>query len=561
MKKTLFIYTIGMMFILISSPQRSKSQFAVTDPIVENLKVCLDRTIYISGEKILFTAFILNNLGPAGDNFSKVIYCELISPGGNRITGGKYEVDNSIAHGCLGIPEETISGIYFLKSYSRFMRNGDPQDYNYIRLKIVNPYKSEVISGYKVVAADSVQVRNLPRNNDDQRFNLTVAKKVVHPKEEVEINIDGNPGPDERFKMCLSVIPAGTWSSISTTADSISGDLQYYPETRGISLSGRFLEKESGQAITNAKVNLSIIGDKDVMAVRTNSSGEFYFALPDYNGNHDIFLCGEDIPDISPTIYIDNDFCTQPVILQAPAFHLDDMERETAYKLAVNQKLTSVFKNSTTIDKNEPPINSLSFYGKPDNILVIDKYIDLPTLEEYFYELLSAISVRKQDGRKRFRFITDRTEMTIYDPLVMIDWVAVDDVERILAMSPKGIDRIELIKSPYFKGNITYGGIISFISKKNDFAGIDLPASGTFVNYKFFEECSSDSFPESYPNNIPDSRNTIYWNPDVQLNEKGSAELLFTAPDTPGKYSIVLRGMAFEGEDIIIRKEIEVTAE
>lgn len=550
-----------MILILISFPHGSRSQIPISNPIIENIKVCIDRTIYISGEKILFTAFILNNLGPAGDNFSKVIYCELISPGGNRITGGKYEVNNSFAQGCLAIPEETISGIYFLKSYSRFMRNGDPQNYNYIRLKIVNPYKSEVISGYEVVAIDSVQSKNLPHKNDYQRLDLRVANQVVHPKEEVEIKIDGKPGLEGQFKMCLTVIPAGTWNSISTTGDSISGGLQYYPETRGISLSGKFLEKESGQAITNAKVNLSIIGDKDVMAVRTNSSGEFYFALPDYNGSHDIFLCGEDIPDISPSIYIDNDFCTQPVNLQAPAFHLGETERETAYNLAVNQKLTSVFQNSIPIEKDEVPKNSLSFYGEPDNILVIDKYIDLPTLEEYFYELISSVSVRKQDGRKRFRFVTDRTEMTIYDPLVMIDWVAVDDVERVLAMSPKGIDRIELVKSPYFKGNITYGGIISFISKKNDFAGIDLPASGTFVNYKFFEKCSNDSLPKSYPKNIPDSRNTIYWDPDVQLNEKGSTEIQVTAPDTPGKYSIVLRGMAFEGEDIIILKEIEVTAE
>ena len=39
-------------------------------------------------------------------------------------------------------------------------------------------------------------------------------------------------------------------------------------------------------------------------------------------------------------------------------------------------------------------------------------------------------------------------------------------------------------------GNITYGGIISFVSRKNNFAGIDLPKSGTFISYSFLEDCT-----------------------------------------------------------------------
>jgi len=128
-------------------------------------------------------------------------------------------------------------------------------------------------------------------------------------------------------------------------------------------------------------------------------------------------------------------------------------------------------------------------------------------------------------------------------------------------MSPAGIDHIELVSSLYIKGNITYGGIISFVSRKNDFAGIDLPKSGTFINYKFLEECSGNIPAGPLPVNHPDSRNTVYWDPDVQTNDKGSTDIFFTAPDTPGKYIILLSGIGESGKDVIVREEFEVIAD
>jgi hypothetical protein len=110
-------------------------------------------------------------------------------------------------------------------------------------------------------------------------------------------------------------------------------------------------------------------------------------------------------------------------------------------------------------------------------------------------------------------------------------------------MSPRLIERIELVNSPYIKGNITYGGIISFFSKNGDFAGIDLPTSGTFINYQFLEDCPGTIPDVTMAKNIPDTRNTVYWDPDLLLDGDGKAEASFIAPETPGLYVIVLKGM------------------
>jgi len=329
----------------------------------------------------------------------------------------------------------------------------------------------------------------------------------------------------------------------------------YFPETRGISLSGKVNGKESGKPVPGVQVNLSIIGDKDILVVCTDSSGRFFFALPDDHGNKDIFLCAANLPDIVPEILIDNDFCSRPVNLPSLPFILNEDEMKAAFNLAVNARISSRFREEVNPHDSLKQETDPPFYGVPSEVVVMDKYIDLPTLGEYFTELSMMVSLRKVHGKKQFRFFTTQPEMSIYDPLVLVDWVAVENIDKVLAMAPRDIERIELVNSPYVKGNITYGGIISFVSRKHDFAGIDLPASGTFVNYSFLEECTGN-LPQDLPRgNIPDSRNTVYWNPDVQTNDQGSALLSFTAPRIPGRYIILLRKMSSTGE-ILISKEI-----
>lgn len=546
---------------MISACSGLRSQDLFVDAGGERIQVCTDRTMYISGEKVFFSAIIYNVKGFSLEEFSRVYYCELITPDGKKIGGGKYLLQNSSGQGCIIIPEETISGIYFLRFYTRFMRNISAGEYKYIMLKIINPFKTEVLSWN-----DSFDKINLVENHSDIpavdiSLNILSGKKTFSTREEVSLNITGNTGKGSPEKLCLSVIPESTYEDpfihVKGEPNTDKNGI-YNPETRGISLSGQLIAKESGKPVPDAKVNLSIIGNKDIQAVRTDSSGRFFFALPGYQSDKDIFLCADDLPDIKPEILIDNDFCSKPVHLYAPMFNLNEEERKAAYKLAVNSRITAMFRDESGVIDTVSEENDIQFYGKPYEVLVMEKFIDLPTLEEYFTELPGMVKLRKIHGKKQFRFYNTQPEMLESDPLLLVDWVAVNDITKVLAMSPREINWIELVDCPYVKGNITYGGIISFVSKKNDFAGIDLPTSGTFVNYGFLEKCTENNSPDPLPGDIPDSRNTVYWNPDVQLDKDGTTGISFTAPDTPGKYFILLRRMSNTGEEVLTKEMIVV---
>jgi len=166
----------------------------------ERIQVCTDRTLYISGEKVFFSAVIFNVRDPQAAQVSRAFYGELITPDGKKIAGGKYLLQNSSGQGCLTIPEETISGFYFLRFYTRFMRNISTDEYKYILLKIINPFKTEVLPGKDKPDTTQAEANNRIVVTGDGILEILTEKKSFSPGEEIRLSINGNKG-----KECIPV--------------------------------------------------------------------------------------------------------------------------------------------------------------------------------------------------------------------------------------------------------------------------------------------------------------------------------------------------------------------
>jgi hypothetical protein len=514
---------------------------------VEKVGLLTDRTLYIAGEQVQFSATISSSLQ---SDRSKVLYVELITPNGKRIEGDKFLIVKDATQGCLAIPEDAVTGYYYLRAYTKYMRNAGPGAYTYVAIKMVNPLSNEVLPGGEDHAFS--QTRSM--QDAGQVFTISLEKNEFAKDENVNATISmnhtGYPYFDSLFS--VSVVPevSSFLFPIQPTAVDLSVDsVDFRPETRGISITGQLMDGATGQPVANGRVNLSIIGQgRDFEAMQTDSAGRYFFALPAYTGQRDIFLCAETDTLKKPILRVDNDFCTLPVHLPSPEFQLTKEERAVAFRLYRNARVSKHFYPDTIrcVYPEETTVNP--FYGRPSDVLVFDNFVQLPTLEEYFNELPSAVKVRKQNGHKYFKVIGERAEMNFFTPLVMIDWVAVNNPEKILAASPNNIDRIEVVTVPYIKGNITYGGIVSIISRKGNFAGIDLPNSGIFFNYKFYADTCHCAIRQIVDKDQPDSRNTVYWDPALRWDNHQRAEFSFISPSTPGRYNIVVQGIQTNGE-------------
>jgi hypothetical protein len=542
--KNILIFCITVLSSICSGSGRAEAQATMPGNIHETGQLFTDRTLYVTGEAVQFSAIHRTEM----DSGLRILYVELITPEGKKINGGKYLLKQGRTYGCLNLPVDMLTGLYYLRSYTRIMRNDGPSAYQYVPLRVINPVKSELQASGK---GDSIDLAGDPVSMDC--FELENLKPQYSAREQAVVNIRGKITGAERAEgLCITIIPEGTAKVPAMHLD-LSGHRnkeheQYFSENRGISISGKLMDKDQKKPVPDQVVTLSVMGNKDFSAYKTDQNGRFFFTLPDDTGTHDIFLSSVDFSGSGVSLLIDNDYCSVPVKLPNPEFRISEAEKKIALNLAVNSRITSEYQTGETSRNDTLSKQKEPFYGEPSISLVMDRFIQLPTLQEYFDEIPLDVKIRERKGGKYFKFFSTEAGMLVNDPLVMVDWVVITDIKKVLSIPPQKISRIEIVNKPYVKGNLTYGGIVSILSREGDFAGIDLPGSGLFVKYDFLAPACQNIFAKPVASNVPDSRNTVLWDPDFQMKPgTGSNRIVFNTPDTQGGYLIVIRGILPDG--------------
>ena len=510
-----------------------------------------DRSVYISGENICFSAIIMTNNSPGEKVLSKVLYVELITQKSDQILGQKFLVLDAVSTGYIKVPQNLSTGIYYLKSYTKYMRNFGPGSFTYHKIKVLNPFEG------------TVQAINSARNDrhkgsffktiscENHLFRLETDREVYGPLDSITISIDPNIRKDSLLLACISVVPSHTSHPkfLVNGSTNHGNSLAYLPEYRGITLTGLLMDDDAKHPLPSRQLELSILGDRnDIISVYTDSAGRFFFPLPKLMGQKTVFIGMTGADSIMPSILVDNDFSTLSVDLPYEPFMLSEVEKLASLKLARNLQVYQQYLPGSVPSKQAIGVSAESaFYGTPTQTLNIDDYIQLQTLEDYFNELPYLVKVRKIRGKKYLKVLGSSPTIRIYEPLVMMDMIALYDIDAILSVSSKQISHIDIINEPYVKGNITFGGIISIFSENNDYAGLDLPRGGIFINYDFLSG-SEPVINHTGGDHTPDARNTLYWNGNLSFRKEATQKITFLTGHSLGEYDIVLQGVMKSGK-------------
>jgi hypothetical protein len=545
------IFTIVLLFTI------SLSSFAQTsNNYNEDIILNIDRNIYVVGENILLSAHLLTKSDKV---ISQLLYIEIITPDGKQATGNKVLLKDANYSGKIRIPNDLLTGNYYIRAYTKYMRNWNPELYSYISLKIVNPYNSESadheINKHKLTTKYEIDTT--------KQFKALLNKPTYTFKETVTVNLEiQNSINDviESTKVLVGLDEAiANSSSRSISKDNFS-DITLLPESRGITLSGLVKDDSTKRKISYRKINLSIIDStgNEFYSVFSDSLGRFVFNLPNSNLDKDFFVSAENFDERNIQLLIHTDYCNKEIQLPNPEFSLSETEKDVALKLIANSEL-NVYYNKEKKEKNVEIVKKdfIPFYGEPTGTLYINDYIALPTLEDYFIELPFLAKIRKEKGRKEFKILGVHPELLIYKPLVMIDLVPIYNINKLLKIDPKKIKKIDVITAPYILGDIIYGGLINIVSNKNDFAGISLPKSGIFLHYKYLSKFEPDTQVEQN-DQTPDYRSTLYWNTDLKRNHEGNFNFDFKTGDTPGKYQVQITAITKMGTILKSKAYFEV---
>ena len=552
------------------------------DPVwEEKFEIVTDRSIYIAGETIRFRVFHRSHDTLASGRRNDVLHVELIAPSGISLAGKKIGIDRTGATGSVTIPGDISSGTYYLKTYSRWMRNCGPESFSYLSVQIIDPFRESVL---EVDTAGEFTVIPAPRAKDrdpgtDNRVRCVLSQDRFGSREKVRAKLIWDD-PALTAVLCASVARAGTHhlQYMSAPGCRIGQDdrVEFIPESRGVALTGTVVSREGGKPVPYAVIYISVLeGDRNFFCNYSDSAGRFYFAFPGYQGRQDLFISAHHREHGDLELLIDQDFSNGNIHLPSFPILLNDSIRRLAAELSMHAQVAQQYSpytmpappddgkgnpDSRSVAQDAGPSAPAFFYGRPSATIRFDDFIRLPTLEEYFTEVIPQVALRRNAGKRELRVLGEHPDLNIYPPLVMIDGVAIFDMESLLEVSPRLVERTEVVTSPYVRGDVTFGGIINVITRENNLGYIDLPSSGLLVDYQML--AGPDPGPETIPPEdprLPDVRNTLYWEPSIELSPGEETGFSFYTSDVKGSYEILIRGFDDSGNPL--EKRILFTVE
>lgn len=515
--KLLVAVPLGLLSLALNAQSPfDPGQFEKAKTIREHVQLFADRNLYAVNEAIHFAAEHRVEGVAEGTFWSSVLYVELVSADGKAVEQGKFPILAGRARGSLKIPPSAFSGDYYLKSYTRWMRNQGSASFAFVPLKIINPFRSEVLShDSKEIGPDTLNKVSYQKEG----LLCKTSSDVYGAGETVQIILEGHlPDYLNQLFCCLTVVPEGALdlrggqylpSSLSMEEEAF--EVSFLPDLgSGVSVSGTVIDTDQNP-VNSATLHFSLLGDTpDYFAAISDDFGRFIFTAPAGLGPKELFVTPQRINGSPLEVRIDQEYDSQPLNLPKGKFHLSADEEALARRISLNMQLSRAFNTGSLVKKEAQPIaasgsgrgKDLPFYGSRVQQLLIDDYVRLPNLEEVFINLVPDVQFYKKRGENRIRILSENASIGVFDPLIIVDHISVFDHEAVLALTPDKIERIDLINEVYLKGNVAFGGVLAIYSKKGDMAGIDLPEGSYFFDYHSFYP------PRQRPDQSPGT-----WNP------------------------------------------------
>ena len=509
-----------------------------------------DRDVYVSGEIILAKIF-----SPT-DNASRIVYIDLVNSAGARISGASIEIKNKEANGFLQLPDSLSTGIYLLRAYSKN---------TVAKLKIIREiWISNRFNGLE-------NTKQLKHISESQTIQEETTSKISI--EGIDSSYQTNSNTTANIKIdnsLLNEIDGSLLVSVAQTNPSFESASYKWnsdqgkdglTEKKGIILSGTITDKKTTTPASGATVYMTIPDSlPGFQYYKTQTDGRFYFKLDKYYGSVQAFIqCFGGSPDQRLKINMDELFA-EPGSL--PEFSQQPISEEFKNATATNidavtfQKVFGQEKLKFQAPSKEK-FELYPYYGKPTNSIDPHLFIDLPNFAEISRELLPGVKFRNYNNEPSM-LVMNAPVRDFFDemPLILIDGIPVRNLNVIKDMGTQDIKRVEICQSERYYGNLRFPGIVAIYTTKSDYSRI--PDSDQFVRLKLeaIQIQAKLAEPEKSEPDIPDLRQTFYWNPSVEPQE--TLAVNFSTSSILGKFKVVVRGRLKNGILILAEKQFEV---
>jgi hypothetical protein len=344
----------------------------------------------------------------------------------------------------------------------------------------------------------------------------------------------------------------------------------YQPETT-LSLSGN-VKSLTGKPLAGGSVTLSSVNPFVVKDTTTDAKGNFTFtglnyidtaklllsALKKNNSSYvKIELNKPDYPAVTPANNLDS---TANVITPEMIVAM-----QKQYKQRQGNMRTGIMLKEIDIkDRSKSPFdtklthsNNLNGAGNADQVILGSKLVGCTNIALCLQSMLFGV-----------RFSGDASNPTIYSlrtpieltgttkPMVIILDGVISQQSVLSSLSAADIYSIEVLLKPYLLnvyGTAASGGAIVITTKRGGDANYTPSSSSNSIHYDFngfyrARKFYSPKYEATAPAGRPDTRTTIFWEPQLITDKDGKASLEFYNSDEPGNYRVVIEGIDAAGD-------------
>ena len=329
----------------------------------------------------------------------------------------------------------------------------------------------------------------------------------------------------------------------------------YPSETNGHSISGQVLNRQTGAPVAGVT---TFLASPDRRALLYNAisgdRGQVQFSVNDFTGPHRVVLQTDTRRDTSTyRLKLANPFSTEyAALLPAGAPLLPPSARPDLLRRHLQLQTQSAYFGRYNAPHPPRAADSTAFFGNPDESYWLDDFTRFKTMEEVVKEYVGGVQVRKRRGQYYYKAFDRYDKHPIQPVTVLLDGVPVFDVNQLLAMDPRTVQRVQAVRSSYVQGTVTHNALVSYTTYRGDLAGYQ-PGPAALVQEYEGLQWEREFYVPRYDtelekqNRRPDLRHLLYWNPNVTTVAGRSAALEFFTGDEPGRYLVVVQGLSATG--------------
>jgi hypothetical protein len=327
----------------------------------------------------------------------------------------------------------------------------------------------------------------------------------------------------------------------------------YHPEYRGHVIQGKVMD------VSNVPVNgvLTYLSSPGklvrIYGSRSNAKGEVSYEVKDFYDTQPVFVQTDTRKDSIYKLEIVKPYSDKYSENKPSPLQISSALQKQLLNRSVAMQAQNIYHRDEMDRYNFPAIDSISFYGKPDEAYNLDDYTRFPVMEEVLREYVPGVVVRKKKDGFHF-LVLDKVNKSLFreDPIVLLDGVPVFDIDKVMAFDPLKIKRLEIMDREYYDGILALPGIVSYFTYKNDLADFEVNPKALSLNYEGLQlhrEFYSPRYENDKErnNHLPDQRSLLYWNPSVSTEKDKPAKIEFYTSDVIGSYQVTIQGMSADG--------------